>query len=164
MTGFDKFVLDTAQLVPAVFYIGWIQVTNDFLNVGFDRNNDNGDNIFYTLDGIWNSTSYEGSLMMRPVFANKSKKTGFHEVYLADNKEDINVYPNPAGKIINIDFPQSWSDASLKLVDIYGRIVYTEQKVRQQINLPSISNGAYFLILRNQDGRTLHKKLLISNE
>lgn len=164
LTGFDSFKLDTAQLVPSVFYIGWIQVTNDFLNVGFDRNNNNQDNIFYTMDGVWRQTSFEGSLMMRPVFANKSKKTGIEHTPFADILEDIKVYPNPASNFLNLDYPESWENSTLHLLDIHGRTVFIENSLKHQLYLPNLDTGTYFLVLQNRDGRRYHQKLLITNE
>ncbi len=164
LTEFDYFMLDTAQIVPSVFYIGWIQVTNDFLNVGFDKNNNKQDKIFYTMDGVWKTTSFEGSLMIRPVFANKSKKTSKRDIFLPRDENQIKIYPNPASSFINIDYPESWQNAKLNIVDIQGRIVLAEDRIKTQLNLPALSTGTYFLILQNTNGETHHMKLLITYE
>ncbi len=164
LTGFDFFRLDTAQIVPSAYYIGWIQVTNDFLNVGFDRNNNNQDNIFYTMDGVWRQTSFEGSLMMRPVFANKSKKTSVGNTPFNDIIENIKVYPNPASTFLNLDYPESWNNSVLRLIDIHGRTVFLENSLKHQLYLPNLDTGTYFLLLQNKDGRKYHHKLLITNE
>ena len=102
--------------------------------------------------------------MIRPVFANKSKKTGIEYELFSDEPEEIRVYPNPANSYINIDFPDSWSRANIQLLDIHGRIVFRESSIGNQIGLPSLSTGTYFLILQNQDGEMHHQKLLIRNE
>ena len=153
LTGFDSFQLDTAQIVPSVFYIGWIQVTNDFLNVGFDLNNKNQDKIFYTMDGVWRPTSFEGSLMLRPVFANKSKKTGIENTSFTREDVQIKVYPNPASNFINLEYPESWNEARLFLVDIHGRTIYSENRIKNQIHLPKLTIGTYFLLVQNSNGK-----------
>jgi hypothetical protein len=164
LTGFDTFMLDTAQLVPSVFYIGWIQVTNDFLNVGFDRNTDNRDNIFYTLKGDWKNTAFEGSLMIRPVFANKSKKTGINQIKIPAEVEKIKVYPNPASTYINVEYPDNWIEAGMQVIDIHGRVVAAENQISSHISLPDLDPGTYFIIFRNKNGETSHHKILINNE
>ncbi len=164
LTSFDSFKLDTAQLVPSVFYIGWIQVSNDFLNVGFDRNTNKQQNNFYTMDGVWKTSSYEGSLMIRPVFANKSKKTGIEDVFLLEKQDQIKIYPNPASSYIELNYPETWNNAQLFIIDIYGKYVFTEDHIRNQINLPALSTGTYFLVLKNANGMTHHQKLLIIHE
>ncbi len=164
LTGFDSFQLDTAQIVPSVFYIGWIQVTDDFLNVGFDRNNNNQDKIFYTMDGVWKPTSFEGSLMMRPIFANKSKKTGIESIPFVEKNVQIKVYPNPASEFINLEYPESWNKSVLYLIDIHGRTIYSANRIKNQIYLPGLDTGTYFLVIQNSNGKTHHQKLLITNE
>jgi len=161
---FDSFMLDTAQIVPSVFYIGWIQVTKDFLNVGFDKNTNKQENIFYTMDGIWKNTRFEGSLMVRPVFANKSKKTGIEYLTIQEKEEQIKIYPNPARSFINVDFPYDWKNASMNLIDIQGRKVFTRAQIANQIDLPDLSTGTYFLVIQNTDGQVHHQKLLITYE
>ncbi|MCD6346095.1 MAG: hypothetical protein J7L96_01615, partial [Bacteroidales bacterium] len=61
LDGFDYFKLDTAQLTASAFYIGWYQVTTDFLNVGFDLNTNNQDKLFYNTAMDWKSSSFSGS-------------------------------------------------------------------------------------------------------
>ena len=165
LTGFERFLLDTAQLVPDVYYIGWIQVTNDFLNIGFDMNNNHQDKIFYTLKGDWKNTGYEGSLMIRPVFANKSKKTGLEQTEMPGMiNGPLKVFPNPASNYINLDYPDAWHEASLTVIDVHGRVVATIERISRHINLPDLDSGTYFLLFRKDDGETRHNKLLITNE
>ena len=164
LTQFDSFLLDSAQIVPSVYYIGWIQVTSDFLNVGFDKNNNNREHIFYTMDGVWRPTGFEGSLMIRPVFANKSKKTGIKEIITAGKEEELNIYPNPASSYINLDYPESWADSRVFIVDIQGRKVFAAERIQKQLNLPGLGTGTYFLVVQNPSGKTIHHKLLVSHE
>ena len=124
----------------------------------------NQDNIFYTLDGVWKQTAYEGSLMIRPVFANKSKKTGIDNSPFYDTVENIKVYPNPASTFLNLEYPEKWNNSVLNLIDIHGRTVFYENSIKHQLYLPNLDKGTYFLIIQNKDGRRYHQKLLITNE
>ncbi|MCK5821472.1 MAG: T9SS type A sorting domain-containing protein [Bacteroidales bacterium] len=147
--GFDLFMLDTARVVPENYYIGWQQVTNDFLNVGFDRNTNNQDKTFYKLTQLWKNTSYEGSIMVRPVFANKSKKSGVRTEFPDQALPDFNVYPNPVLNQLHLDFPDELSNASLTIIDINGREVMKKNRISHQIDLSSLSDGTFFIIVQS---------------
>ncbi len=70
MDGIDKFVeyeLDSVIRVEGTIYIGWTQTNAAAMNIGFDRNRNNKTKIFYKTGNSFNNTSFNGSLMMRPV-------------------------------------------------------------------------------------------------
>lgn len=146
--GFDYFRLDTARVVPANYYIGWQQVTNDFLNIGFDKNTNSQKKTFYKLTQLWKNTSFEGSLMIRPVFANKSKKSGTGAEFLTPELPYLNVYPNPVLNQLNLDFSEVLSDASLTIIDISGREVMKMDKIANRIDLSSLPDGTFFILIR----------------
>ena len=54
--------------VSDTFYIGWRQSSADRLNIGFDRNVNRKQDIFYNLGTGFQNTIFDGALMMRPVF------------------------------------------------------------------------------------------------
>jgi hypothetical protein len=80
-----------------------IQTTPDFLNLGFDRNNNHQGDIFYNIKGTWQKTGFEGSLMIRPLFT-----TSLHQnidpgmARAHGGKTAIHIYPNPVRNILTI--------------------------------------------------------------
>lgn len=53
------------------FYIGYKQITDDALAIGWDRNTNASKQIFYNINNRWeNYTDSQGSLLLRPVFGN----------------------------------------------------------------------------------------------
>ena len=50
-------------------------IDNQMLYIGMDLNTDNSDKIFYNTGGSWVNTSYEGSLIIRPVFSTALNNT-----------------------------------------------------------------------------------------
>ena len=107
--------------VPLVFYVGWVQQTTDFLNVGFDVNRNNRSRIFYNIDGNWRNTSFNGSLMIRPVVSSTPLPTGIQNPKLFSLK----VYPNPTTGTVYLEVPDSenTNDLSVQVYDIHGRLV-----------------------------------------
>ena len=63
------FILITFQgvAVDDIFYVGWKQLSDTFLNAGLDINTPHSGRQFYWINGIWNPSQVNGSLMIRPV-------------------------------------------------------------------------------------------------
>ena len=91
------------------FYLGWIQTTSELLNIGFDRNQDNSDRIFYNVGGPWGNTQYAGTIMIRPVMDNgldylvPQDTTNITEI---NKGKSIKTFPNPFKDQINIINPK----------------------------------------------------------
>jgi len=159
LNGFDYFSLDTARVIPENYYVGWQEVTDDFLNVGFDKNTNSKKKIFYKLTQLWKNTSYEGSLMIRPVFANKSKKSSSETKYSSPELPELRVYPNPVLNQLNISFSEELFNASITILDINGRVVMKKDKITHQLDLSSLPDGTFFIMV--QSGRLVISKKII---
>ena len=93
LLGFHTYMLDEPVPVNGVFYIGWQQLTNDNLNLGYDRYNNAQLNTFYNSSGEWFQSSYQGALMMRPLLGKQFEMMGTEEHEM--NAGTIVPYPNP---------------------------------------------------------------------
>jgi len=153
---FLYYSLDTTIYVDTTFYIGWIKTTDDMLNCGYDLNNDSGSHIFYNVGGTWETHSYNGSMMVRPVFE-----------YVFDNsasvpeitkKIDFDIYPNPAGEYINISSYDNYSSANI--YDAVGRLIISTDN-SEQIFIGDLQEGTYFIRLESEFNVFKTKKLLI---
>ncbi len=140
---FHTYYLDSPIEVPRVFYVGIIQTTPEFLNIGWDVNNNNKNRIFYNISGEWKNTSFEGSLMIRP-FLGGPPKTAVKEQ--AKNSV-IKIYPNPAGNILYIDLDADVERNLVKyrLFNPVGQVVYQGNGFEQSIILSAFPPGVYFL-------------------
>ena len=69
---FVRYQLDQDVVLPAgEFYIGYEQLVEERLAVGYDKNTTSGESIFYNLgDGWVQNEQFPGSLMMHPIFSN----------------------------------------------------------------------------------------------
>jgi hypothetical protein len=131
------------------FYVGWIQSTNDNLNVGFDRNTNSQDQLFYNVNGSWVSSSFEGSVMIRPIIG---------ESLVAKNPEEksapaeLEIFPNPTvgNNAINIVLPSSVTDPTLRkylelrIFDLCGRQIY-RAPYSETLNVSFLKKGIYIV-------------------
>jgi len=157
----NKFItyhLTSPLRLSGIFYVGWIQTTNDNLNLGFDRYNDHQSDIFYNVAGKWLNSSYTGSLMIRPIVG-KPIPLGIEE--FVDSHKNLKIYPNPcSGQTIQIDITGnensriSSENYTYSIVNLFGRTV-SQGRFINSIDISALSNGLYFFELKSSSGMSL---------
>jgi hypothetical protein len=151
---------------PSTFYIGFTQRTDQFLNVGVDRNNDSQDKIFYNVSGSWHSPAFPGaySLMMHPVFGVADFYLGVDNLKSKGNNS-FALYPNPANDRLYIKFNATnlSEKISYSIIDLYGRVVLeNKSNIPEYIDISSLADGVYFV--RILDGtQVLTNKFIKAN-
>jgi hypothetical protein len=149
---FHTYILDTAIAIASTFYIGWIQTTDDNLNIGFDRHNQSQQYLFYNTSGEWIQSIQDGSVMLRPMIG--EPLSGKEPAPVAENLKILEVYPNPA-RAGNIYFrlPDELNDIptfdqiTLQVLNLTGQLVY-EGDYSNELNIAAFSEGMYFIIVR----------------
>jgi hypothetical protein len=149
-----------------VFYIGVIQTTNDNLNIGFDRNTNSRAKTFYTTDGDWLMSPFDGSLMIRPLFGRTLSDSTFATKSFPDH---LQVNPNPAvnrdyitlvlpGVFVNPDYQQY---LTLRIFDYSGRKIYSSPFTKN-LNISWLKSGFYMIDIFDE-GFTRHytSKLIV---
>jgi hypothetical protein len=154
-----------------VFYVGWIQTSEVFLNIGFDANTPNKGKNLYALDalGSWYESIYDGALMLRPIFCPPGKFPDDYEPlvpvrHATTAPDEYVIYPNPASDWITI---RNLTDEALgrvtprQLVEIFDvsgrkrRAAYTEGGM---ISVSGLAAGMYILrIIENETVKTSQK-------
>lgn len=139
--------------VNGSFYVGWRQLDQQSLNLGFDRNTDQSDKIFYSVNnGVsWSNTSFEGSLLMRPVFS-----TGLNYALSVSEKELpesglFQAYPNPFTDRITINTNNSGFEGIL-LFDLNGKLLFESGTSQREFNFGFLEKGVY-LLKEKQSGK-----------
>lgn len=150
------------ELKPAIFvsdeiFVGIIQRTNDFINIGYDLNTSNRDKIFYNTTGEWFSVDSEsqsipaGSLMIRPVFS--SAPLNFAGVKQNLNHK-LSIYPNPASDYLQFSNDNLLSGYyKVKIIDALGNIVSSELLDDKYIDISFLQPGFYILEIVNSEGK-----------
>ncbi len=158
---FYTYNLDTQIFVSDFFYVGWIQTTTVLLNVGFDRNNNNRNNIFYNLGQEWSNTIFNGSLMIRPVLGKKLTVT---ESAGGLKLRELKVYPNPASDYITFEVPSYTGDlpVTISIFNLQGKLVSKIIVKDDYIPVYQLLPGMYLLRAEIPGSGTFNAKLLIS--
>lgn len=144
------------------YYIGLQQTTNKALNIGFDRNTDHKDALYYDIGNGWVQSAIPGSLMINPVMGcTYPAPVGINE----NQKEDlVKIYPNPAQNTITVSYPgNQLAETTVEILSALGQVVYTSTIIsNQQIDISNIANGLYLIHLKGNNLRVSPKKLIIS--
>ncbi len=169
---FHTYIIDETLIVSGTFYVGWKQTTEDFLNVGFDKNRNAQDKIFFNVYGYWDTIPFQGALMIRPVFG-KQLPASIGSTPPGSQKQDLfTIYPNPADDIIflspDIALAKSAKKINISIYDSYGKPVYSSKLPSSQeglgevkIDLSNFSEGIYFLRIRDFNNFSSSKKFVI---
>lgn len=160
LNAFYTYHLENPVEVPMVFYIGWVQQSTDFLNIGFDVNRNNRLRIFYNIDGNWRNTSFNGSLMMRPVLSSTALPTGIHNPTLFS----LRVYPNPTTGNVYLEIPESENTRELfvYVYDVHGRLLINTRLTDSQLDLSRLPGGIYFLRLSGSNTLSQTHKIILA--
>jgi len=162
---FYTYELKKAIYLTGTFYVGWRQTTVDNLNIGFDKNNDHHDRIFYNTSGSWTNSSYTGALMIRPVMGDENTAwTGVEN----PNTKDIQVrlFPNPVyDEFLNIELSNidqsDKQDLQIMLYSATGKLVFSEN-YSPRIHIGTLSKGFYFIrIVSPRKGIIATEKIII---
>jgi hypothetical protein len=161
---FLNYDLDVPLVLTAgTYYFGWEKISAEYLNVGWDVNTNNNTKVHFNSAGVWQTASFDGSLMLRPVFGtNEDPTVNIDEENLND---DFVVYPNPTSNTIFFkNNNENNSSYHIQLIDIYGKIITeTEASTSNKIDVSNVSNGMYIVrFTNNNTNKIALKKVIIS--
>ena len=158
---FYPYLLEEPVVISGTFYVGWQQFDGGSLNIGFDSNNDNKDKIFYNVDGVWYTSNFAGSLLIRPMFT-PEVVLSTHDIPDTE-KERVNLYPNPAHTWFTIGNEKIRSDHQSRLViyNMYGAVVKEQTGLNKNIETGHLATGMYIVKIYSQ-GKIYNEKLLIN--
>lgn len=145
INGFYTYILSNPVEVNNNFYIGWQQLSETFLNAGFDLNTPHGGRQLYYLNGNWNVSQAKGSIMIRPVFGPRINTTGINDIYAGHSQ--LKIWPNPSTNFINVELtdPETFKKPVVVITDLQGReLVKTE--ITDRIDISLLNPGVYIVI------------------
>ncbi len=153
---FTRIPLKTKLVVSDTIFVGFIQLTDEFINVGYDINLNSRPNIFVSTDALWYNPVNSlppGSLMIRPVFWSTNPSISGIKEY---EHTTFKLYPNPAMNFIRISHEgiQNKENLSAEITDCLGRRVLYTGNIPEQIDVSSLSPGLYFVVI-SENGRPL---------
>ena len=161
VNGFRTYILPDGLMVDGIFYIGWRQRSETFLNVGFDVNTPHRGRQYFWLNGIWQQSQKDGSIMIRPLVGPPVKPTSSDDVPFPEERPRIRIWPNPATDHINIEnddisLPQP---AYISIIDLQGRELLNAP-FNELLDISSLRPGIYTVIIKNKAGRSGYFRLI----
>jgi Secretion system C-terminal sorting domain len=158
---FSRIRLNRPLQLNGSFFIGFEQLNEKNIVLGYDRNSDSRAKMYYNVANKWEQprTLALGSVMMRPVFAGGDAAVGLEEEL--PNQWDLNVFPNPTQGKIRVQ----GRCEMLRLSDLMGNVIfeksYLPDENEKEIDLNErIPNGLYFLQIQYGKQRTVKKIVL----
>ncbi len=152
---FYTYKLGEAVPVDGVFYVGWEQTSETFMNVGFDMGSKAYNQLFFQMNYVWDRSQLQGDLMIRPVIAS-SFVTALPD---PPGEPVFSVYPNPASTFLNVSLTHSSGVNELRIYDAFGKLIKSYNQPMNRINISDLKDGLYIIELV-QSGKTGRKKIL----
>ncbi|MES2761686.1 MAG: T9SS type A sorting domain-containing protein [Bacteroidota bacterium] len=150
-------------LAAGTYFIGIQQVLNQPLNIGFDRNTNHKNALYYNLTGTWQQSAINGSIMINPVMGCVDPPViiGLNTYQKTDK---IKLYPNPAQNTITINLPgNQLANADLEITNALGQTVLTTTFTSNEpTDISGLSNGLYFIHIKGNNLNVSSQKLIIS--
>lgn len=146
MNGFHTYVLDDPVYIDNVFFIGWRQRSETFLNAGLDLNTSHNGRQFFWLNGSWYQSQVDGSLMIRAITGPRLPSTGIGDIPSGATR--IKLWPNPVSDLLNLEADETLAASyslSHTIFDISGRKVLSVENVNQ-IDVSSMKPGVYIMV------------------
>ncbi len=165
LDGIDHFVeyaLDSTIRVEGTIYVGWTQTNTAAMNIGFDRNRNNKTKIFYNVGGSWANTSFNGSLMMRPVMVSGVDPWAGVEELNAEPGALL-LYPNPAHDRVRVSLAEGVpARSTIVCMDATGRVVASiPANSTLEFSTGDLANGLYVVRVNDANGLPLAQGRLV---
>jgi hypothetical protein len=150
-------------LNAGTYYFGIQQQTSTALNIGFDRNTNHMDALYYDIGSGWTQSTIPGSLMINPVLGCYEPPIviGLQE---QNKNTDLVLYPNPAQNNLTIKTNSTkLENASVEIMNMMGQsVLKTNFNTNEAIDISTLPNGIYFVLLAGSGQTVSPKKLIIS--
>ncbi len=116
---------------------------------------------------------FEASPDLSTVYGNREGCSNLDEIALLceqlpsnlmqTSQADLYLFPNPAKDLISLDGITQES-ISLRLFDEHGRLLRSTDVPNKHIDVTDLTEGFYFLLLQQADGRLIKRKFLIQGQ
>jgi hypothetical protein len=150
-------------LNAGTYYFGIQQQTSTALNIGFDRNTNHMDALYYDIGSGWTQSTIPGSLMINPVLGCYEPPIiiGLQEQY---KNTELVLFPNPAQNNLSIKTHYTkLENAHVEILNSIGQsVLKTSFANNEQIDISELPNGIYFVLLSGSEQTVSPKKLIIS--
>ncbi len=88
------------------------------------------------------------------------------EINISTEVDLMNLFPNPANNILNIEFRSIQENTSVQIIDMIGQVVFDMSEIdnnKISLDISTLSNGIYFVQAIGNNERLATKKLVIQH-
>lgn len=154
---FHNYILDEPIAVSGNIYVGWKQTSDEVLNLGYDKNTDRSNNLFYNTDGTWYNSIISGTPMIRIVVGKENSP----HISINEYEKPIELFPNPCYNCQRIEFPDD-KLKQISVIDINGRVVKQEW-CEKYFDIDGIVPGFYTLKIDKKNLKSSYVKWILIN-
>jgi hypothetical protein len=161
------YMLTTCLPITAgTYYFGIQQTSNQPLNIGFDKNTNHHEAMYYDIGSGWTQSAVVGSIMINPVMGCYVPPTPVGITEIDQQHYNFNLYPNPAQNTLTIRTSELSLDAiTLSIYSTLGQSVLTQTfNNAETIDISTLPDGVYFVHLNGSSKNTTPQKLIISRQ
>jgi hypothetical protein len=77
------------------------------------------------------------------------------------NQDQFSIYPNPSQNVVNIESKNNLNIESVKIFDLFGKLIIEKTQNTNQVSVENLSNGVYIVEVASEG--IIFKKKLIKN-
>jgi hypothetical protein len=149
-------------LETGTYFIGIEQQVDKSLTIGFDRNYDFHNFLYFNSGTGWKPSTIPGSLMIHSVFGKYvPPPLSIHKDFRLPL---LQVYPNPASSELHIRVDRL-SATAFAIYDLFGRKVMEQPMYETFVTVPTqdLATGVYVLVLTNNGQAVRREKIVIEH-
>ncbi len=155
---FQRFEFERPIFIGGRIYVGYREENDEVVSIGFDKNSNSAQNLYFNQSGQWvQNNTLQGSMMIRPVFdrvnltvSNKSEK----------RMPEFYVYPNPSKG--ELHYAGEYDQLEVYSMNGQRVLTITNHQIshNSSINIENLTNGLYLVKIRKGDQVSTQKVLL----
>ena len=111
--------------------------------------------VSFVVEGYMSTGSFEFSELEVYVVEPSSVKDA------SENNSKLSVFPNPNSGEISIKLHDPYLNASMKIFDSAGKMVFSKENINNQLEISNLNSGVYFVNLTNDQQNYITKFLVM---
>ncbi|MBL7900532.1 MAG: T9SS type A sorting domain-containing protein [Bacteroidia bacterium] len=146
------------------YFIGIQQSVASGIVIGFDRNQDYHQNLYYNLGNGWTPSQIKGSLMVHPVLGEFIPSPASLNETSNKQQLQVNVFPNPVNESVHLRFENN-TRRTVSLYNAFGQLLkeYSGTTPTVLFNTLDLDPGVYLLSIKEGTLAPVLRKIIVQH-